>query len=57
MSTTLKHTPTDYERLILSGKDFFPHPPPLPKSSWESKARTVVIALAAKAPYIGGAIS
>lgn len=57
MSTILKPTPSDYERLILSGKDFFPFPPPSPKASWESKARTVVIALAAKAPYIGSAIS
>ncbi|MGM9478069.1 hypothetical protein ACS5PU_16705 [Pedobacter sp. GSP4] len=57
MSTNLKPTPTDYERLMLSGNDFFPFPPPSPKASWESKARTVVIALAAKAPYIGGAIS
>ncbi|AZI24171.1 hypothetical protein EA772_01970 [Pedobacter sp. G11] len=57
MSTLFKPTPTDYERLILSGNDFFPHPTPSPKSSWESKARTVVISLASKAPYIGGAIS
>ncbi|MBB5637081.1 hypothetical protein HDE68_002994 [Pedobacter cryoconitis] len=57
MSLTPQPIPTDYERLVLSGKDYFPLPAPSPKESWESKVRTVTLALASKAPYIGSAIS
>lgn len=57
MSLTPQAVPTDYERLVLSGKDYFPLPAPSPKDSWESKVRTVTLALASKAPYIGSVVS
>lgn len=55
--TDTKELPTDYQRLVLSDKITFPHPPPGPEEAWSQKARTVAIALASKAPYVGSVLS
>ncbi|PZF71189.1 hypothetical protein [Taibaiella soli] len=55
--TDTKELPTDHQRLVLSNKISFPHPPPGPEEAWSQKARTVAVALASKAPYVGSVLS
>ncbi|WP_158826644.1 hypothetical protein [Mucilaginibacter lacusdianchii] len=57
MNSTLPKTPDTYQQMVLSGLDYVPVSAPTPKESWDSSVRTVAIALAAKAPYVGSLVS